>query len=150
MSTGTVFLFDSQPARIVIQSGGDPNAPGGKADHRRHLRSRVAAVPRPGCPGVPAPLTSGVPAPTVRPMLKVLVPLVVIAATAAPARGGEDVPAARKLPKVGPPRPLDPGLFNVSEHTLPNGLRVRLLADHSVPTVSYWTFFRVGSRNEQP
>ncbi len=34
---------------------------------------------------------------------------------------------------------------------LKNGLRVRLLADHnSSPTVSYYTFFRVGSRNERP
>ena len=33
---------------------------------------------------------------------------------------------------------------------LPNGLRVRLLADHNTPTVSFYTFFRVGSRNERP
>ncbi|MFT3916222.1 MAG: pitrilysin family protein [Anaeromyxobacteraceae bacterium] len=37
----------------------------------------------------------------------------------------------------------------VREHVLPNGLRVRLLADSSTPTVSYYTFFRVGSRNER-
>lgn len=36
----------------------------------------------------------------------------------------------------------------VTETTLANGLRVRLLSDSSVPTVSYYTFFRVGSRNE--
>jgi predicted Zn-dependent peptidase len=50
-----------------------------------------------------------------------------------------------------PSRPaIDPALFPVTEHTLPNGLRVRLLPDHAVPTVSYYTFFRVGSRNERP
>ena len=32
---------------------------------------------------------------------------------------------------------------------LPNGLRVRLLADRNTPTVSYYTFFQVGSRNER-
>jgi predicted Zn-dependent peptidase len=37
----------------------------------------------------------------------------------------------------------------VRAHTLPNGLRVRLLADASAPTLSYYTFFQVGSRNER-
>jgi zinc protease len=45
---------------------------------------------------------------------------------------------------------ISPDLFPVIEHTLKNGLRVRLLEDHAVPTVSYYTFFRVGSRNERP
>ncbi|HEY0840559.1 MAG TPA: pitrilysin family protein [Vulgatibacter sp.] len=36
------------------------------------------------------------------------------------------------------------------EHTLANGLKVRLVASRSVPTVSYYTFFRAGSRNERP
>jgi len=37
----------------------------------------------------------------------------------------------------------------VRDLALPNGLRVRLLRDTSTPTVSYYTFFRVGSRNER-
>jgi predicted Zn-dependent peptidase len=37
----------------------------------------------------------------------------------------------------------------VRAHVLPNGLRVRFLRDASTPTVSYYTFFRVGSRNER-
>jgi len=37
----------------------------------------------------------------------------------------------------------------VREHVLPNGLRVRLLRETSTPTISYYTFFRVGSRNER-
>jgi zinc protease len=37
----------------------------------------------------------------------------------------------------------------VSAHTLPNGLRVRLLPDATAPTLSYYTFFQVGSRNER-
>ena len=59
-------------------------------------------------------------------------------------------PVALVPPKVGTPRPLDPSVFAVVEHELPNGLRIRLLEDHSVPTVTYYTFFRVGSRNERP
>ncbi len=38
----------------------------------------------------------------------------------------------------------------VIEHTLKNGLKVRLLPSHAVPTCSLYTFFRVGSRNERP
>ena len=40
-------------------------------------------------------------------------------------------------------------LDEVRAHTLPNGLRVRLLPERSAPTVSYYTFFQVGSRNER-
>jgi predicted Zn-dependent peptidase len=45
------------------------------------------------------------------------------------------------------PRVVD--LDRVRAHTLPNGLRVRVLADPTAPTVSYYTFFQVGSRNER-
>jgi zinc protease len=40
-------------------------------------------------------------------------------------------------------------LDRVVSQALPNGLRVRLLADRGGQTVSYYTFFRVGSRNER-
>lgn len=40
-------------------------------------------------------------------------------------------------------------LDRVRAHTLPNGLRVRLLPERSTPTLSYYTFFQVGSRNEK-
>jgi len=40
-------------------------------------------------------------------------------------------------------------LDRVVTRQLPNGLRLRLLADRNAPTVSYYTFFQVGSRNEQ-
>jgi len=39
--------------------------------------------------------------------------------------------------------------FNVVPYRLDNGLRVLALEDHSIPTVSYYTFFRVGSRDER-
>jgi len=40
--------------------------------------------------------------------------------------------------------------LDVTVETLDNGLKVILLEDHSVPVISYWTFFRVGARNERP
>jgi predicted Zn-dependent peptidase len=52
------------------------------------------------------------------------------------------MPTARSHPSV-----LD--LDEVRAHTLPNGLRVRVLPDRSAPTLSYYTFFQVGSRNER-
>lgn len=45
---------------------------------------------------------------------------------------------------------LSPENFPVIERTLPNGLRIRLLRQTTVPTVTYYTFFKVGSRNERP
>ena len=41
-------------------------------------------------------------------------------------------------------------LRGLIEDTLPNGLKVRLLPNRAAPIVSVYTFFRVGSRNEQP
>ncbi|MCL2625438.1 MAG: insulinase family protein [Cystobacterineae bacterium] len=38
----------------------------------------------------------------------------------------------------------------VVEKTLPNGLKVRLYPDSTIPVFSYQTFFNVGSRNERP
>jgi predicted Zn-dependent peptidase len=49
--------------------------------------------------------------------------------------------------KASTTRVLD--LDAVRSLTLPNGLRVRVLPERSAPTVSYYTFFHVGSRNEQ-
>jgi zinc protease len=40
--------------------------------------------------------------------------------------------------------------LDVAVETLGNGLKIILLEDHSVPVISYQTFFRVGSRNERP
>jgi predicted Zn-dependent peptidase len=46
--------------------------------------------------------------------------------------------------------PLDPKDFPVEEHALPNGLQIRLLRDASLPVATFYSFFRVGSRNERP
>jgi predicted Zn-dependent peptidase len=40
--------------------------------------------------------------------------------------------------------------FNVVSYRLDNGLRVLALEDHSVPSISYYTLFRAGSRDERP
>ena len=40
--------------------------------------------------------------------------------------------------------------FPVEKYQLNNGLTVLLHEDHSVPTISYHTWFRVGSKNEEP
>jgi len=39
---------------------------------------------------------------------------------------------------------------DVKVHKLDNGLKVLLVEDHNIPSVSLYTFFRVGSRNERP
>jgi predicted Zn-dependent peptidase len=52
--------------------------------------------------------------------------------------------------KTGLARSLDPARFPVIEHRLGNGLQILLLPKRNVPAVSYTTFFRVGSRNEEP
>ncbi|MGQ0508466.1 MAG: M16 family metallopeptidase [Myxococcaceae bacterium] len=47
-------------------------------------------------------------------------------------------------------KPRTPAFLDVRESTLANGLRVRLMPNPASPTVSLYTFFRVGSRNERP
>lgn len=69
-----------------------------------------------------------------------------VAAALFSARPGEAAPA---IAPTAAPRGLDPSAFPVVEKTLANGLRVRLLRDTTVPTITYYTFYRVGSRNEQ-
>jgi zinc protease len=39
---------------------------------------------------------------------------------------------------------------NIAVHRLDNGLKVLLFEDHDIPNIAYYTFFRVGSRNERP
>ncbi|MEK7282841.1 MAG: pitrilysin family protein [Acidobacteriota bacterium] len=48
------------------------------------------------------------------------------------------------------PLPAQEIRFNVIPYRLDNGLKVLALEDHSVPALSYYTFFRVGSRDERP
>jgi len=39
---------------------------------------------------------------------------------------------------------------NIAVRQLDNGLKVLLYEDHDIPNIAYYTFFRVGSRNERP
>jgi zinc protease len=52
------------------------------------------------------------------------------------------VPAAPQLRAKGPPQP--------KEYSLPNGLRIILVEEHSLPVVSCLVWYRVGARNERP
>ncbi|MBI4840270.1 MAG: hypothetical protein HY803_04210, partial [candidate division NC10 bacterium] len=40
--------------------------------------------------------------------------------------------------------------FDVRETILPNSLKVLTKEIHAAPAVAVWTWYRVGSRNEQP
>ena len=61
--------------------------------------------------------------------------------------------AAKKRPAPAPAAPATSSsqlALRVQRVTLPNGLTVLLHEDHSVPTVAFWQWYRVGSRNERP
>src|ERR1700678_633942 len=40
--------------------------------------------------------------------------------------------------------------FDVKTTTLKNGMKVLVQEDHSVPSVAFYIFYRIGSRNERP
>jgi len=46
--------------------------------------------------------------------------------------------------------PITEKNFKVERHVLDNGLVVLLHEDHSVPAVTFWQWYKVGSRNERP
>ena len=52
--------------------------------------------------------------------------------------------------RAAPPAVLAPEDLPVERHVLPNGLVVLTHEDHSVPTITFWQWYRVGSRNERP
>ena len=68
---------------------------------------------------------------------------------------GSPAAAARTKSKPAPSMAsagsaLTAATFKVERHQLPNGLVVLMHEDHSVPTVTFWQWFKVGSRNEAP
>lgn len=63
-------------------------------------------------------------------------------------RAGAVIAAACLL--AASPVPGAPVTLDVQRHTLPNGLVVLTLEDHSAPLFTYHTWYRVGSRNERP
>ncbi len=50
---------------------------------------------------------------------------------------------------AGAARAADPAP-DVHEHDLPNGMKVLVLEDHSIPNAALYVMWRVGSRNERP
>lgn len=40
--------------------------------------------------------------------------------------------------------------FDVKTHMLKNGMKILVQEDHSIPSVAFYIFYRVGSRNERP
>jgi zinc protease len=60
------------------------------------------------------------------------------------------LPIPKAASDKGPPANILRSLFEVKEATLANGLKVRLVPNPTAPVVSFYTFFRVGSRNERP
>jgi len=40
--------------------------------------------------------------------------------------------------------------IEVKEHTLKNGMKILLQEDHTVPSICFYIYFRVGNRNERP
>jgi zinc protease len=40
--------------------------------------------------------------------------------------------------------------FDIKTHTLKNGMKILVQEDHSIPSVAFYIFYRIGSRNERP
>lgn len=74
--------------------------------------------------------------------------LLALALAAAPAAAkARPRPAA---PVAAPAPAFTLESFKVERHVLPNGLVVLTHEDHTVPTVTFWQWYKVGSRNEAP
>jgi zinc protease len=68
------------------------------------------------------------------------------------ADGLPTIPLSAEVKRVHPfgaPTAVNPQGLRVLSFTLPNGLDVLLLEDHSAPIVAYQTWFSVGSRHEE-
>ncbi len=59
-------------------------------------------------------------------------------------------PPALHAQGAQPASPINEKNFKVQRHVLDNGLVVLLHEDHSVPAVTFWQWYKVGSRNEHP
>ena len=85
------------------------------------------------------------------PALRAAGALALTLSLAAPA----DLVAQARPANPSPARPaaapaLSPATFKVERHRLKNGLVVLTHEDHAVPAVTFWQWFKVGSRNEAP
>jgi len=66
-----------------------------------------------------------------------------------PRTAGRPKPKSQRAQVSHPPSSFE-ALFDVQEAKLSNGLQIRLVPNRQLPVVSFYTFFRVGSRNERP
>jgi zinc protease len=73
---------------------------------------------------------------------RALVPLVLLVLVS--------IPLALSTTAVAAETKAAPAKLNATVETLSNGLKVILMEDHSVPVISRWTYYRVGSENERP
>ena len=64
--------------------------------------------------------------------------------------GAVPAPVARPSGAPGSRSSLTPDLVKVEREVLPNGLVVLLHEDHTVPAVTFYQWYKVGSRNERP
>ncbi len=71
-------------------------------------------------------------------------------AVAAPGGAAKPRPESVTTATAAPPPLFSEARLKVERHALPNGLVVLLHEDHSVPAVTFWQWFKVGSRNERP
>jgi len=77
--------------------------------------------------------------------------LIAIVAIGLAAPAGPAGAKAKSAAVTAAPAPaFGPDRVPVERHTLSNGLVVLLHEDHSVPAVSFWQWYKVGSRNEAP
>ena len=58
--------------------------------------------------------------------------------------------AALALPGLAPAATAVPGADAIVSKTLDNGLKIVVWPDHDIPNANYYTFYKVGSRNEYP
>ncbi len=78
-------------------------------------------------------------------------PIIVLALAGALLSAPDAVAKKRPAPRPAAPVTASSALaLRVQRVTLGNGLTVLLHEDHSVPTVAFWQWYRVGSRNERP
>ena len=89
-----------------------------------------------------------------RPAIRSVRALALIAAAAilvapAPAAAAKKKKAQPQAPATAGPV-LSPDRYKIDRTVLPNGLVVLTHEDHSVPTIAFWQWYKVGSRNERP
>ena len=66
------------------------------------------------------------------------------------ALGLSSIAAPAATPAAAPPATDVPGSEAIVSKTLANGLKIIVWPDHDIPNANFYTFYKVGSRNEYP